>query len=68
MFINCECWLIERGGAWGSYGDERGTYRVWVVRPDGKRPLGRHRRRGKIILKWLFKKWDWGGGAGTGLL
>ena len=27
------------------YGDGRGAYRVLVGRPEGKRPLGRHRRR-----------------------
>ena len=32
-------------------GTRRGAYRVLVVRPEGKRPLGRHRRRGRIILK-----------------
>jgi len=21
---------------------------------------------GRIILKWIFKKWDWGGGARSG--
>jgi hypothetical protein len=26
-------------------GDERGVYRVLVVKPEGKRPLGRRRRR-----------------------
>jgi len=26
-------------------GDERGVYRVLVGKPEGKRPLGRHRRR-----------------------
>ena len=26
-------------------GEERGTYRVLVGKPEGKRPLGRHRRR-----------------------
>jgi hypothetical protein len=29
-----------------------------VGRPEGKRPLGRPRRRWGIILKWIFKKWD----------
>jgi len=26
-------------------GEERGVYRVWVGKPEGKRPLGRPRRR-----------------------
>jgi hypothetical protein len=26
-------------------GDRRGVYRVLVGKPEGKRPLGRHRRR-----------------------
>ena len=33
------------GGACGPYGDGRGVYRVLVGKPEGKRPLGRHRRR-----------------------
>jgi hypothetical protein len=28
-----------------------------VGRPEGKRPLGRQRRKWRIILKWIFKKW-----------
>jgi hypothetical protein len=47
-------------------GGQRGAYRILLVRRDGKRPLGRHRRRGMIILKWVFNKWD--GEAWTGLL
>jgi hypothetical protein len=43
-------------------GDRRGTYRVLVGRPDGKRPLGRHRRNWRIILKWIFHMWDEGMG------
>jgi len=26
-------------------GEERGVYRVFVGKPEGRRPLGRHRRR-----------------------
>ena len=33
------------GGACGPYGEERGVYRVLVGKPEGKRPLGRPRRR-----------------------
>ena len=38
-------------------GEERGAYRISVVRPDGKRPLGRHRRRGMIILTLIVLMW-----------
>jgi hypothetical protein len=33
------------GGACGTYGEGRGVYRVLVVKPERKRPLGRPRRR-----------------------
>ena len=36
----------------------RGVYRVLVGKPEGKRPLGRPRRRWWIILKWTFRKWE----------
>ena len=46
-------------------GDRRRVYRVrvhkvLVGKPDGKRPLGKPRRRWEIILRWIFKKWDVG--------
>jgi hypothetical protein len=31
-----------------------------VGRPEGRRPLGRSRRSGRIIFKWIFKKWNGG--------
>jgi len=33
---------------------------------EGKRPLGRPRLDGRIILRWIFKKWDVG--AWNGLI
>jgi hypothetical protein len=39
-------------------GNRRGSDRVLVGRPKGKRPLGRPRPRWWIILKLIFKKWD----------
>jgi hypothetical protein len=33
------------GGAFSTYGEGRGVYRVLVVKPEGKRLLGRPRRR-----------------------
>ena len=41
-------------------GEGRGAYRVLVGKPEGRRPLGRSRRRGRIILGWIFGKWDVG--------
>jgi len=36
------------------------------VHPEGKRPLGRPSVNGKIILRWIFRKWDVG--EWTGLI
>jgi len=32
-------------------GERRGVYRVWVEKPEGKRPLGRPRRRWEDNIK-----------------
>jgi hypothetical protein len=42
-------------------GDRRNTYRVWVGRPDGKRPLDRPRVRWDDGIKMGFKKVGSGG-------
>jgi len=42
------------------YGDRRGAYRILVGKPEGRRPLGRPRRRWENNFKWNFKKWDVG--------
>jgi hypothetical protein len=34
------------------------VYRVLVGKTEGNRPLGRPRRRWRIILRWIFRKWD----------
>jgi hypothetical protein len=47
-------------------GDARVACRVLVGRPKGKRPFGRLRRNGRIILQWIFRMWD--GKAWTELL
>ena len=47
-------------------GEERGAYRVLVGKPEGKRPLGRPRRRWVIILGWISRKWDVGIWTGLG--
>jgi hypothetical protein len=40
-------------------GEKRNAYRLLVGKPEGKRPLGRPRRRsGWIILGWILERWD----------
>jgi hypothetical protein len=34
--------------------EKRNVYRLLVGNPEGKRPLGRPRRRWKIILRWIL--------------
>ena len=45
----------EMGGACGTYGEGRGVCRVLVGKPEGKRPLGRPRRRWEDNK---FRNWD----------
>jgi hypothetical protein len=47
---------------------ERGVYRVLVGKPEGKKPLGRPKRRWRIILGWIFRKWVVGVCTGLGWL
>jgi hypothetical protein len=49
-------------------GEERGVYRVLVGKREGKRPLGRPNVDGRIILGWIFRKWDVGVWTGLGWL
>jgi hypothetical protein len=37
-------------------GEGRGVYRILVGRPEGKRPLGRPRCRGRITLRWTLDR------------
>jgi hypothetical protein len=35
-------------------GEKRNAYKLLVGKPEGKRPLGRPRRRWVEILRWIF--------------
>jgi len=37
-------------------GEERGLYRVLFGRPEGKRPLGRSKRRWEVNIKMDFRE------------
>ena len=39
------------GGACSAYGERRGVYRVFMVKPEGKRPFEIHRRRWEDNIK-----------------
>jgi hypothetical protein len=41
-------------------GEGRGTYRILVGRPEGRRPLGRPRRRWEDNIKMDFQEVGWG--------
>jgi hypothetical protein len=55
----------EMGRAWSTSGDKRNEYRILVGKPEGKRPLGRPRRRwvdnikmdlreiGRVNMDWI---------------
>jgi len=55
------------GGACSTYGGKRGVYRVFVGKPEGKRPLRRPRRRWEDNIKtdlqevgcgvWIGSSW-----------
>ena len=47
-------------------GEERGACWFLVGKPEGKRPLGRPRRRWWIILRWISRRWDVGMWIGLG--
>jgi hypothetical protein len=54
------------GWASSTYGEERGECRVLVGNLRERDHLENRNLDGRIILKWIFKKWD--GGAWTGLI
>jgi hypothetical protein len=46
-------------------GERRGVYRVLVRKPEGKGPLGNPGLDGRIIIRWIFRKWDVGAWTGS---
>ena len=41
-------------------GDKRAAYRLLVWKPDGRKALEDRSVEGRIILKWIFEKWEGG--------
>jgi hypothetical protein len=40
-------------------GERRCAYRLLMGKPEGKRQLGRSRRRWVDNIRWMFRKLDW---------
>jgi hypothetical protein len=57
--------IKSRGMRWAGHvarmGERRGTYRVLVWKPGGKRPCGRPRRRWEDNIKMDLKEVEWEG-------
>jgi len=49
-------------------GERRGVYRVLVEKPEGKEHLGDTGVDGRIIIRWIFRKWDVGVWTGSSWL
>ena len=65
MYCHCAGGKIEKnemGAACGTYGEGIVVHRVLVGRPEGKRPLGRPRRRREDNIKMDIQ--EVGGGCG----
>jgi len=56
----------EMGGACSTYGGEKSLYRVLVGKLRERDNLEDPGLDGRIILRWIFRKW--GVGAWTGLI
>ena len=44
------------GGAYSTMGDRRGVNRILVGKPEGKRPLGKHRHKWEDNIKMDFQE------------
>jgi hypothetical protein len=49
------------GGACSTNGEKMNAYRILVGKPEGRRPLGRPRRRREDSIKTDLREIGWGG-------
>jgi hypothetical protein len=53
--------VYEMGSACSTNGDKRDAYRIFVGKPEGKRPLGRQRRTWVDNIKIDLREIEWDG-------
>ena len=53
------------GGACSAYGERKGVYRILVGKPEGKNHMGDPGLDGRLILRWIFRKWESGVWTGS---
>jgi len=51
---------MRLGGHVSRKGEERGVNRVLVGKPEGRRRWGDPGVDGRIIIRWITRKWDLG--------
>jgi hypothetical protein len=56
-----KCRIDEMGRACSTNGEKRNAYRILLGKPEGKRPLGRPRRRWEDNIRMDFKEIGWSG-------
>jgi hypothetical protein len=49
------------GRACSTNGGEKERYRIWVGKPEGRRPLGRPKRRSVNNIKMVLREIEWDG-------
>jgi hypothetical protein len=64
-FCNVDIWSKSRRLRWAGHvariGENRNAYRILVGKPEGKRPLGRPRRRWVENIKMHLREIGWDG-------
>jgi hypothetical protein len=49
------------GRSYSTHGEKRSAFRIMVGKPEGKRPLGRPRRKWEDNIKMDLREIGWGG-------
>jgi len=65
QYCSCDKIQNEIGGTCITQGGRKGLYRVLVGTTEGKDQLGDPGVGGRILIRWIFRKWDVGVWSGS---